>query len=138
MFLMLAQMGRRNDDYGIRGGERMKVIETPIFSRQLAELLSEQAYDRLLAILALNPEYGLPLPGGEGLRRTRWDERGDSENGGIKILYGWDEDRQELYMLVACNKEQQDNMSNDQRKNLRASLKGIVGDAPQTIQRITR
>lgn len=111
----------------------MKVRETTIFTKQIRECLSEGSYKALLEILALNPEYGLPMPGGEGLRRTRWDERGDAEEGGIKIIYFWDRLKQELYMLIAFDKDEQDNFSNDQRKQLRQLLRGILSDANDAV-----
>jgi hypothetical protein len=111
----------------------MKVKETHLFSKQISVLVSESSYQHLLGILALNPEYGLPMPGGEGLRRTRWDERGDAEEGGVKIIYFWDAMRQEVYMLMAFDKDEQDNFSNDQRKELRQRLRGVLGDAHEAV-----
>ena len=46
-------------------------IETPIFTRQIAELLDDREYAGLQKHLHENPDAGDLVPGGGGLRKQR-------------------------------------------------------------------
>ena len=48
--------------------------------REAADILSEQALERLLAFLALNPEIGVVVPGSGGIRKMR-GQYPERENG---------------------------------------------------------
>ncbi len=46
----------------------MEIIETPIFTKKIKEFLSDDEYSKLQWALVLNPEAGVVIPGGRGLR----------------------------------------------------------------------
>lgn len=48
----------------------MVIIETPIFTRQITELLSDDEYGVLQAFLIEHPDAGAVIPGGGGLRKV--------------------------------------------------------------------
>ena len=61
----------------------MQFIETPIFTKQITELLSDEEYRRLQEVLLLRPEAGDLIPGGGGLRKLRWRVSGTGKRGGL-------------------------------------------------------
>jgi hypothetical protein len=61
----------------------MVIIETPIFTRRIQELISDEEY-RLLQIHLVNrPGVGKTIPGSGGLRKLRWSAEGHGKRGGI-------------------------------------------------------
>jgi len=54
----------------------MVFIETPVFTRQVRELLSDEAYAGFQWHLALNPRAGEVILGTGGLRKVRWSAPG--------------------------------------------------------------
>jgi len=51
----------------------MRFIETPIFTREVRNLLQGEEYRALQLALLLRPEQGVLIPGASGLRKLRWD-----------------------------------------------------------------
>jgi len=53
-------------------------VETPIFSKEITELLSDEEYRGLQLALLFRPEQGPLIPRGGGLRKIRWKRGGAS------------------------------------------------------------
>ena len=62
-------------------------IETKLFSRLLADYLTDDEYASLQAALAGNPEQGALVPGSGGVRKVRWAQPGRGKRGGIRVIY---------------------------------------------------
>jgi len=65
----------------------MILIETPVFTRQVPELLSDEAYAAFQWYLALNPRAGEVIQGTGGLRKVRWSVPGAGKRGGVRVIY---------------------------------------------------
>lgn len=78
----------------------MLIVETPIFTRRICELLSDSEYRRLQLALVLRPEHGALIPGGRGLRKARWGQAGRGKRGGLRILYYWDKEPETVFLLL--------------------------------------
>jgi len=96
----------------------MIVVETPVFTRQICELLPDDEYRRLQLALVLRPEQGALVPGGQGLRKLRWGQPGRGKRGGLRVLYYWDKDGETVYLLFAFQKRRQADLTPDQAKAL--------------------
>jgi len=57
----------------------MVFIETPVFTRQVRELLSDEAYAAFQWHLAVNPRAGEVIQGTGGLRKVRWSAPGSEQ-----------------------------------------------------------
>lgn len=66
---------------------RMVIIETPLFTRIIGELMSDDAYRQLQEALIQRPEKGDLIPGSGGLRKVRWKLEGQGQRGGVRIIY---------------------------------------------------
>ncbi|HJT78752.1 MAG TPA: hypothetical protein VJ739_16225 [Gemmataceae bacterium] len=69
----------------------MHFLETPVFTRAVAELLDDEQYRSLQVALLLRPEAGPVIRGSGGLRKLRWVLPGRGKRGGVRLIYFWDE-----------------------------------------------
>jgi hypothetical protein len=104
------------------------VAETPIFTRQTERLFSEDEKRELIDFLAENPLAGDEIPGTGGVRKVRFASSGRGKRGGTRVIYYYLDDTMPLYALLAYAKNDQDDMTAEQRRavsNLAAELKAI-------------
>lgn len=97
----------------------MIIIETSVFTRQVSELMSDEEYLLLQAALIFEPDRGDLIPRSGGLRKIRWKAEGRGKRGGSRIIYYWQAQKDQIYMLLAYSKNQQENLTNEQLKVLR-------------------
>src|SRR5260221_13930801 len=76
----------------------MRFIETPVFTRAIAELLDDDAYQGLQLALLVRPILGSLIRGTGGLRKKRWGPKRKGKRGGIRIVYFWAEPTEKFYM----------------------------------------
>jgi mRNA-degrading endonuclease RelE of RelBE toxin-antitoxin system len=99
----------------------LEFLETPIFTRQVLDLLSDSEYSGLQGALVVDPEAGDLIPGTGGVRKIRWLEskRGKGKRGGVRIIYYWYEPRSTIYMLLVYSKANRDNLSAAEKRILK-------------------
>lgn len=97
----------------------MIFIETPVFSKAVQRLMSDEPYRRLQSALAVRPELGDVIPGSGGLRKLRWPVSGHGKRGGARVVYYWAVSRNEICMLLAYTKAEQEDLTPRQIKLLR-------------------
>jgi len=102
----------------------MEIIETPIFTKRIKNVLSDEEYSQLQWALVINPEAGAVIPGAGGLRKLRWAVRGKGKRGGLRVIYYWYVSDEKIYMLLAYKKSEQEDLTNKQITVLREYLKG--------------
>ena len=96
----------------------MRFIETPIFTREIVKLLSDEEYRRLQLALFLRPEFGRIIRQSGGLRKVRWSLTGKGKSGGIRVIYYWDPPGETFYMLLPYAKNKQEDLTAQQLKAL--------------------
>jgi len=97
----------------------MLIIETPIFTRRIQAILSDEEY-RLMQIHLVNkPDVGKVIPGSGGLRKLRWSAGGHGKRGGIRIIYYWFMSKDTILLLFAYSKSEQDDLTSEQLRQLR-------------------
>jgi len=96
----------------------MRFVETPVFTRRVKELLSDEDYRALQVALLLRPEQGSVIKGGGGLRKVRWARKGTGKRGGIRVIYYWHPEEQTFYMLFAYEKTAQEDLTPQQLRVL--------------------
>jgi len=102
----------------------MIIVETPIFTRRIQSILSDDEYRILQAQLVQNPDTGKIIPGSGGLRKLRWSAGGHGKRGGIRIIYYWFVSLGVVLMLFAYPKNEQDDLAPDQLKQLKKIVEG--------------
>ena len=97
----------------------MEIIETSIFTRRIRELISDEEYGELQFALIQRPDIGAVIPQSGGIRKIRWSGSGRGKRGGIRVIYYWYVNEQQIYMLLAYPKNEQANLSAAQLKVLK-------------------
>jgi mRNA-degrading endonuclease RelE of RelBE toxin-antitoxin system len=97
----------------------MVIVETSVFTRQVAAALSDEVYHQLQVALAQRPDVGVRIPGGGGLRKVRWAALGRGKRSGVRVIYYWVVDRDMILMLFLYPKNMQGDLSAQQLRMLR-------------------
>jgi len=101
---------------------QMVFIETPVFTKEMSSLISDEQYRFLQKELLFRPDAGNIIPGSRGLRKIRWNQSGKGKRGGLRIIYYFDKpDR--IYMLLPYKKNQQEDLTARQLKYLVSIMK---------------
>ena len=104
----------------------MELIETPIFTKKITSILSDDEYSNMQWLLAINPEAGPVIPGGGGIRKLRWRASGKGKSGGIRVIYYVYARDQKIYLLYPYKKSEQEDLTYKQLRMLKEYVKGGV------------
>lgn len=97
----------------------MIFIETPVFTEDLHNLLSDDEYTEFQKYLALNPLSGDVIQSTGGLRKVRWAAGGKGKRGGVRIIYYHVTADSQIRLLLIYKKGIRDDLTADQKKILR-------------------
>ncbi|MCX5668370.1 MAG: type II toxin-antitoxin system RelE/ParE family toxin [Candidatus Omnitrophica bacterium] len=104
----------------------MELIETPIFTKKIMDIFSDDEYREMQWSLAINPEAGIVIPGGGGLRKLRWGASGKGKSGGVRVIYYVYARDQKIYLLYPYKKSEQEDLTRKQLRILREYIKDGV------------
>lgn len=96
----------------------MLIIETPVFTKRVLGILTDDEYREFQLFLAANPGLGDLIPGSGGLRKIRWNIAGKGKRGGSRIIYYWTRSKDSLLMIFIFQKNEQSDLTKDQLKKL--------------------
>ena len=105
----------------------MIFLETPVFTRQIRDLVDDEEYRLLQARLLANPDAGDLIPRSGGLRKIRVGVAGRGKRGGARVIYYWVTAKSQIYMLVAYAKNVQEDLTEDQLRVMRTLVKQEFG-----------
>ena len=97
----------------------MNIIETPIFTRRIQVMLSDEEYRLLQSDLVNRPDVGKVIPGSGGMRKLRWSAKGHGRRGGIRVIYYWFISKDIILLLFAYSKNEQDDLTKEQLRQLK-------------------
>ena len=103
----------------------MLFIETPTFTRLITDLIHDEEYSKLQEELARRPEAGDLIRDGGGIRKLRWKRTGSGKSGGIRVIYYWITEDDQILMLVAYPKSVKDNLTDKETAILRKLVKEL-------------
>jgi hypothetical protein len=105
----------------------LRFVETPVFTEQIVEVLSDSDYSKLQAALILQPDMGDLIPGTGGLRKMRWGVPADArgKRGGLRVIYYWYVSQSVIYMLMVYPKSKREDLSHEQKRMLRKIAEGF-------------
>ena len=96
----------------------MECIETPVFTKRITEIISDEEYRSLREKLVEDPQAGRLIPQGKGLRKYRWAASGKGKRGGARIIYYLYLSEEKIYMLFSYKKSEQEDLTKEQMKAL--------------------
>ena len=105
----------------------LRFVETPIFTEQIVEILTDSDYAQLQAALVVQPDLGELVPGTGGLRKMRWGipGRARGKRGGIRVIYYWYTSLSVIYLLFVYSKAERADLSPAQKRALRKIAEGF-------------
>ena len=95
-------------------------IESPVFTRQVAELLDDEDYSELQQFLVSQPDAGDVIQGTCGLRKIRWVTAGRGKRGGSRVIYFHAAKPRQIRMLLIYRKGIKDDLSAAEKKVIRS------------------
>lgn len=84
----------------------MVFIETSTFTRLIYDYLTDDEYLGLQSYLFEHPEAGDVVPGSGGVRKIRWMMTGRGKRGGVRVIYYWKRQDDEIWMLTIYAKNE--------------------------------
>ena len=83
---------------------KVELIETSSFTKQITDLLSDEEYGAFQFRLAANPELGPLMRGGGGIRKVRVAVGSRGKSGGARVIYYWAVRKDMILLLYAYPK----------------------------------
>jgi hypothetical protein len=102
----------------------VELVEAPAFTRYLASYLDDEGYRALQSALVRSPDSGDPIEGTGGFRKLRWPDprRNKGKRGGLRVIYYWFEDDQQLWLMILYGKDEKEDLNAMEKKALRAAI----------------
>jgi hypothetical protein len=97
----------------------MVFIETPIFTADVGELLSDEEYAALQEHLVGQPNAGPVIAGTGGLRKIRWVVSGKGKRGGTRVIYYHVVAEAQIRMILIYRKGVKDDLTPKEKVVLR-------------------
>ena len=104
----------------------MVFIETPVFSKQVVAVLTDEHYRLVQASLVARPDAGALIKGSGGLRKLRWSLPGRGKSGGVRVIYFWRVTESQILMLTMYAKNEQGNLTAAQVKQLAKLVESLT------------
>lgn len=111
----------------------MELIETPTFTRQIRDLLTDDDYREFQSRLAANPELGVRIKGSGGIRKIRVGLPGCGKRGGARVIYYWAVRKDLILLLFAYPKNVTADLSPRQIAQLAKTVKEEFGNEAENV-----
>ena len=102
----------------------MLFIESPIFTEDVKELLSDEDYAALQAHLIAHPDAGDLIKDTGGLRKVRWVTQGRGKRGGTRVIYYHVVAHAHIRMILIYRKGIKDDLTPKEKAVLRKLNEG--------------
>ncbi len=113
--------------YPVRDVARLQtVVETPAYLAAARGVLSGALRDRVVNMVAENPEVGVPLGG--GLRKARIALPGSGKSGGVRVVFLSAGEDIPVFLLTVFAKNEKSNLTARERTVLITAAKELAAD----------
>jgi hypothetical protein len=102
---------------------KFTLVETPLFTAQIVDFVSDEDYRAFQRELLANPEHGDLLVGCHGLRKVRMALSNRGKSGGARVIYLILPEDHIIYLFLLFKKSDQANLTKAQRNQL-----GLLAD----------
>jgi hypothetical protein len=97
-------------------------IETPTFAADADRLWDEDERFGFFEWLSSDPERGDVIRGSGGCRKVRWSRAGMGKRGGVRVVYFFEREPGEVWLLLIYPKSEQDNIPGHLLKAVREEI----------------
>ena len=114
-------------------GTHLFIEATDFTSNVKSYFGSDEAYAEFQSELAEQPDKGSVIPGASPLRKLRWGDkrRGKGKRGGLRVIYIDIPDVRVLFMLDVYGKDEADDLTSLEKKELQGIAKQLVEELRQ-------
>jgi mRNA-degrading endonuclease RelE of RelBE toxin-antitoxin system len=88
----------------------MIFIEATPFTKYIYTYLTDDEFLGLQSFLLRYPESGKIVPGSGGVRKLRWAVAGKGKSGGVRVIYYFKKQDDEIWLLTIYSKSKKDNI----------------------------
>ncbi len=81
--------------------------------------MSDDEYRVLQEALVNRSDMGALIQSTGGLRKVRWKLEGRGKSGGVRTIYYWMKQDEQIYMLYVYPKNEQEDLTSEQKKSLK-------------------
>jgi hypothetical protein len=104
-------------------------INTPVYDKLWNDLgLTDDDLCDLQNILLSNPQAGDIIEGAGGATKIRYALKSKGKSGGVRVIYADLAHKERLYLLLCYSKSKQDDLTTQQKKQLKALIKTLKGE----------
>ena len=103
----------------------MVFIETSVFTKFITKYLSDDEYLGLQNFLFNHPDAGQIIRGTGGVRKIRWANSGKGKRGGLRIIYYWQVNADEIWMLTVYGKSERESIPAHILKKIAEEIKNV-------------
>ncbi|MFU7502902.1 MULTISPECIES: transcriptional regulator [unclassified Candidatus Tisiphia] len=89
----------------------MEYIESPLFSKLLRSYFTDDQYAAFQWELSLHPKAGDLIPRSGGLRKIRWSTKDSGKRSGVRIIYYYKMEEEQIWLLTIYAKNETENIS---------------------------
>lgn len=97
-------------------------VESPLFTKQVHDYLTDTEYGVFQEYLAANPYMGDVVRGSGGVRKIRWSRRGTGKSGGVRVLYFARIEAGQIWLLLIYAKSAVDSIPGHILKALKEEM----------------
>ena len=94
------------------------VVETPSYLRDAEGILSKQEREKIVEMVATDPECGEVIPGTGGFRKVRVARPGMGKRSGARVIYILRNDDFPVFLISAYAKNEKGNLTQKERNEL--------------------
>lgn len=92
----------------------MVIEELAVFKKLIDHLLTDEERFKLFDALTQNPEAGALIAGGGGQRKLRWSSAGSGKRGGLRVIYAWASNRDQVLCMYVYPKSKKSDLTREQ------------------------
>ena len=107
----------------------LTVAETTLYTTKSERYFDDDERRAIVDFLSSNPTAGPLIRGTGGVRKLRWARSGGGKSGGVRIIYYFHSEQMPLWLLTLFAKNEQEDLSSEERKTLRALVDTLVTEA---------
>jgi hypothetical protein len=100
-------------------------VETSSFSNLRESYLDDDEFGLLQAMLIDRPDAGDIIRGSGGVRKVRWTSRGTGKRGGLRVIYYWITQADQILLLTLYKKGEVDDLAKDGIREMRKIVKSL-------------
>ncbi|QEP43821.1 hypothetical protein D5085_12210 [Ectothiorhodospiraceae bacterium BW-2] len=97
----------------------MIIFETTVFTKIIHSLMPDDEYRLLQNHIIESPDTGELIKGSGGLRKVHWKLQGRGKRGGVRVIYYWAINDDQIFMLYEYPKSEQENLTHEQLSALK-------------------